>query len=88
MSKYNKADAEEKMSKGVGAVLNNEYERPSILELDEDDLPDVKNWSVGKTYIVTLTIKEISSQKGDLYIETKDADKIHARFEVTKAKAI
>ena len=70
------------------AVQGKTHHYPSILHLDEGDLPEVKNWKVGKTYKVELEIKQIrSSMKGmDVPYDDFDKGEVHCEFEVVKAE--
>ncbi|HET8708948.1 MAG TPA: hypothetical protein VFL85_01565 [Candidatus Saccharimonadales bacterium] len=40
------------------------YEPPARLEVKAKDLPEIKNWDVGKTYDITLKAKMISKSEG------------------------
>ena len=54
-----KAEATDKMRKGINDVM---YGRmPVSFELSTEDLPDIKDWSVGKTYTIELKVKQMSS---------------------------
>ena len=65
---------------------------PSTLQLDEGDIADVKDWKVGGTYTVQLTIKEVQASSGEhnqiAPYDDDDKDKVHARFEVISAKVV
>ncbi len=85
---YSKGDAEAKMHDKLMGMEKTDY--PSTIQLDEDDLPEVKDWKVGETYEVTLKIKEVGSWQGagsgPIPMDDSDADKVHAKFEVVKAE--
>lgn len=57
------------------------------LRLTSDDLPAIKNWSVGKKYTLKLEVEQTSMRQGNEYeyeIGESDAkDKISATFKVT-----
>lgn len=76
------------MGKLSNAVEGKTHHYPSILRLDEGDLPEVKNWKTGQTYKVELEIKQIrSSIKGmDVPYDDYDKDKVHCEFEVISAE--
>lgn len=61
---------------------------PSILNLDEGDLKEIKDWIVGKEYEVELKVKMTrASAGGDMFpYNDSDKDEIHAQFEVLKAE--
>lgn len=61
---------------------------PSILNLDEGDLKEIKDWIVGKEYEVKLKVKMVNaSANGEMSTyNDSDKDKVHARFEVLKAE--
>lgn len=84
---YNKGDAEAKMTKMTGMVMEGKMHYPSMLDLDEGDLPEVKDWQVGRTYKVMLTIKQVSSSTNSMPMNDTDKGKVHGRFEVVKAES-
>jgi len=63
---------------------------PSILKLDEGDLPSIKTWKVGKEYKILITAKMIASASdGSLApMDDSDKEKIHGKFEVVKAEDV
>lgn len=67
------------MKKLSDAVDGKPMEMPSMVNLTEKDLPEVKKWRVGKTYQVMLTLKQVSSS-------SEYSDQIEARFEIVKAE--
>lgn len=77
------------MKKLSSEVNGTKHHYPSTLNLDEGDLKEVKNWKVGKTYKILLTVKETSSSIDGMSVpyDDSDKDKVHARFEVLKAEA-
>ena len=77
------------MGKLSSVVEGKTHHYPSILHLDEGDLPEVKNWKVGKTYKVELEIKQIKSSMGGMSgpYDDSDKEKVHCEFEVVKAEA-
>ncbi len=50
------------------------------MSLDSSLLPEIKDWKVGKTYTVTLEIKQTGLH------EQFDSDKLCADFEILNAK--
>lgn len=71
------------------AVAGKPMHYPSMLSLDEGDLPEVKNWKVGKTYKVELEIKQVASSVGEhgtMPSNDSDKEKVHCKFEVVKAE--
>jgi len=57
---------------------------PPTLSLNEDDLPELKKWRVGKKYDILLRVEQVSSSKGDGY--NGDGKKMEARFRVLSAR--
>jgi len=60
------------------------YKQIPTLRLSEEDLPEIKEWSVGKEYTVTLKVRMISMNQGSEYAEEGDKpDKtVRASFKV------
>ena len=54
--------------------MNNQ---PSI-SLDSDTLPDIKDWDIGKEYVVVMRLKQVSS---DMSANEKK-ENCYARFEI------
>ena len=78
------------MGKLSNAVEGKKRNYPSMLALDEGDLPEVKDWKVGQKYKVMLTIKMVKSEvnSGDIIpYDDDDANKVHGRFEVVKVES-
>lgn len=42
-------------------------DKPHI-HVTEDNLPEIKDWEVGKTYEVVVQVKMISKSQGDMYM--------------------
>lgn len=57
---------------------------PVTFSIDEDMLPQVRTWKVGKKYKLELEVEQIGSSKGD---EMHDDKKITGRFKVISATA-
>ncbi len=58
---------------------------PSKLNIDENDLPEIKDWKVGQVYTIVVKVKLMSMSKNDRMLmmeKDSDSDKIHAEFEV------
>lgn len=65
------------------------YEKPRpIFRVDEKDLPEIKEWTVGKKYKVELEVEMQSHSKGDEYgPEIGEKKKSHeARLKVLSIK--
>lgn len=78
--KYNKGDEEAKTYKKVSAMMHDDMPKPkSHISLQGDDLPDIKNWEVGKKYSMKLKVKQ-TGYHSDEYGS-------HGSFEVEKAEA-
>lgn len=63
-----------------GSTIQGEHNHPHI-NLGEKELPAIKDWKVGQTYTVELTVKEEGSH-------LRDDNTIHAEFCVLNVKAI
>src|SRR5690554_3728151 len=58
------------------------------LRLTEDELPEIKDWKVGKVYKIELTVKQIEMRQGSEFeSQDKESKKTHAVFEVQSAKS-
>lgn len=62
---------------------------PPTIRLTTDDLPEIKNWKVGKTYKIILDVEQTSMSQGDEYFgEGGDDKKVRASFKITSVKAV
>ena len=66
---------------------------PSFVSLDSEDLPDIKDWSVGKKYTLIVEVEQTSMSKdGDEYgpVSTNGEEKknppMKARFKILSVK--
>ncbi len=62
---------------------------PSKLNIDENDLPELKDWQVGEVYTFTVKAKLMSLRKDDpmlLAQGDEDADKFHADFNIEEVR--
>ncbi len=63
---------------------------PSKLNIDENDLPELKDWKVGEVYTFTVKAKLQSLRKNDPSLMAQgdeDADKMHADFVIEEVKS-
>lgn len=70
-----------------------EPKRKIILRVDEDDLPEIRNWEVGKKYKLQMTVKQISKSEGDPYPslwdeKNKKKPKMECSFEVIEVEPL
>ena len=65
----------EKFGAMVGEMNHSEKVYYPTVELDSDEMPEVKDWNVGESYKVVLEIKQTSSREDD-------NGKITANFEI------
>lgn len=57
-------------------------------QLTEDDLPDIKDWEVGKKYLLVMEVEEIAMREGSEWQGAEDKEhKMHATFKITKVGA-
>lgn len=84
----NKGDRVEMDMGKLSSAVEGKNHYPSILHLDEGDIPEIKDWKVGEEYEVELKVKMVkASAKGDMGpYDDSDKGKIHGEFEVIKAK--
>lgn len=72
------------MAKAVNKASDVVSYRPKpSLSLDANDLPAIKNWTVGKTYEITVKAKLTFMSEGDEY---SDYDEGSERSKVQRAK--
>lgn len=62
-----------------------EEPKPRI-HLDSKVLPEIKNWSTGKEYTITLKVKMVSKNEGDEWGEN-ESDRVRAGFKIKSARA-
>jgi len=58
-------------------------EQKAYLTLSDKDLPEIKDWQVGQTYTVILTVKQTSLNQNEM----DGQQNVSANFEVMSAKA-
>jgi len=64
-----------------------EKESPSTLDICEHLLPPIKNWDVGKRYLVKLEIETVSLNQGSMY-NPNDKSEVRASFRVLGAESL
>jgi len=64
-----------------------EKENPSTLEISEHLIPAIKDWDVGKSYIVKLSVEMVSINKGNMY-NPNQKEEVRASFHVLGGQAI
>ena len=65
------------------------YRPKPSLSLDARDLPEIKDWQIGKTYTITVQAKMVSISTGDEYDdygEDNSSRPARARFRITSVK--
>lgn len=66
---------------------------PTMLSLDEEQLPELKKWKVGGKYTLVVDVEQVSMSKQDPY-ESLESDKkdepkeMSARFKVLSVKPL
>lgn len=67
--------------------LPQKYERPKpTFSISEAELPEIKDWTVGKKYKIALEVEMVSHSQGDEYGFDSDKGKKHsARFKIQSA---
>ena len=75
-------------SEGMMVDRPEKVERPKpSFSVNEHDLPEIKNWSVGKKYKLSIEVEMRSHSKGDSYGFDEREKKTHeARLVITSVK--
>lgn len=63
--------------------MSNRRHLPTFM-LTSEDLPEIKNWQIGKEYKVGMVVEQVSIRKGGF---DEDSNKIEANFKVKKIAA-
>lgn len=75
-------------SDGMLVSSKDSYERPKpIFTVTEKDLPQIKQWEVGKKYKLDVEVEMVSHSKGDTYSIGDDNKKHEARLKITRLAA-
>lgn len=70
-------------STGMLVSHDEEYKKPKPrFDLTEDELPEIKDWTVGKKYKLVLNVEMVSQSKGREW--DRDDDQHRASFEIGK----
>lgn len=82
LPKFRKVKTREdnKGSKNHEMLENEEYVFDREIEFSEEELPEIKNWEVGKEYTLELKVKQVSAVQ-------KDGKKMKANFLVKQVKS-
>ena len=64
-----------------------EKENPSTLEISEHLVPAIKDWEVGKSYMVKLSVEMVSINQGNMY-NPNQSKEVRASFNVLGGEAI
>lgn len=76
------------MKSGIASVPSKE-DYPTIIRLNEDDLPEITKYKYGGKYTITLNVECVSVAKGDEYNEeSKDKAKTRVSLKVVKSSAV
>lgn len=53
--------------------------------IDDEDLPDIKDWEVGEKYVIVMEVEQLSKRQGQEWQGDNNKDKrVHATFKITK----
>lgn len=79
--------AEKKRSTSDGMLVSS-YKRPKPeFRITENELPAIKNWTVGKKYKVLMDVEMVSQSKNsDDYYNDAEKGKHSASFKINSAK--
>jgi len=64
-----------------------EKDIPSTLDLTEHILPVIRDWEVGKRYLVKLEVEMNSQNKGSMY-DPNDQNEVRSSFRVLGAQSL
>ena len=64
-----------------------EKDIPSTLDLTEHILPVIRDWEVGKRYLVKLEVEMNSQNKGSMY-DPNDQNEVRSSFKVLGAQSL
>lgn len=54
-------------------------------QLDDEDLPEIKDWKVGEKYLLVMEVEQMSMRQGKEWQGADDKDKkVHATFKIMK----
>lgn len=75
-----------KRSTSTGTLISHDaekYKKPKPrFDLTEDELPDIKDWTVGKKYKLVLSVEMVSQSKGREW--DRDDDQHRASFQINR----
>lgn len=80
-----KAVTKSQANKVAGLITGSPERIAPHLDVSETDLPEIKDWSVGKKYPVTMEIEMVSQRKGESY--DSEPSKVKAGFKVLSIKS-
>jgi hypothetical protein len=73
-------------SDGAMRINTPKYEKPKpSFSIDEDELPEIKDWTFGKKYKLSLEVEMVSHSKGDTYGFEEGKKKHEARLKIISA---
>lgn len=78
----------DKAKKQTKAIVDS---MPSTLRISSEELPEIKNWKIGKKYKLEVEVEMVSVRKPDYWeINEMDVDKneLNAGFEINAIKVI
>jgi len=64
-----------------------EKEIPSTLDITEHVLPEIREWEVGKRYLVKLEVENVSQNMGSMY-DPNDKNEVRSSFRVLGAQSL
>ena len=64
-----------------------EKENPSMLDISEHLLPIIKDWEVGKRYLIKLEAENVAINKGSMY-DPNDKNEVRSSFRVLGAESL
>lgn len=80
--------AKEKMHKVIPETYPNKSVEAKVkvyptFRLGDDDLPELKDWEVGKKYVLVMEVEMKSKQQGNEWNDSSTDKQIRASFKIT-----
>lgn len=64
-------------------AVKDTYEKPKpSFSVDEDELKEIKDWTVGKKYKLNITVEMVSHSKGESYYSESEPKKHKASLKI------
>lgn len=79
--------AKEKMNKVIPETMpslaeNRKTKIYPTFQLDDEDLPEIKDWKVGDKYMLIMEVEQLSMRQGNEWQGAEKDKKVHATFKI------